>query len=100
MRFALNYGLVMPVLAAMAVTSSSFTACAQNLPAPQPIAQVITATGASPVTDPATGRHAFSRTGPDRRLFFGFVEFDWDPNASGGAPGFGPLPDPTQAANR
>jgi hypothetical protein len=26
------------------------------------------------------------------RLFFGYVEFDQDPDAPGGVPGFGPLP--------
>ncbi len=27
-------------------------------------------------------------------LFFGFLEFDWDPDAPGGVPGFGPLTSP------
>ena len=26
------------------------------------------------------------------KFFFGFLEFDWDPDAPGGVPGFGPLP--------
>ena len=26
------------------------------------------------------------------KFFFGFVEFDWDPDAPGGVPGFGPVP--------
>jgi hypothetical protein len=25
-------------------------------------------------------------------LFFGFLEYDWDPDAPGGVPGFDPLP--------
>jgi hypothetical protein len=28
-------------------------------------------------------------------LFFGYLEFDWDPDAPGGMPGFGPLNEPT-----
>jgi hypothetical protein len=102
MRFALHSGLVVAiVLAATAVTASSFTACAQDPPSPRPIAQVITSTGASPATGPAAvARRAFSRAGEDRRLFFGFLEFDWDPNTPSGVPGFGLWPDPAQAANR
>ena len=26
------------------------------------------------------------------KFFFGFLEFDWDPDAPGGVPGFGPYP--------
>jgi len=65
---------------------------AQDLPNPQPITQVTASTGASPATEPAAalGR-TFSRTGENHRLFFGFLEFDWDRNAPGGVPGFGPL---------
>ena len=29
---------------------------------------------------------------PEKKLFFGSVEFDCDPDAPGGVPGFGPLP--------
>ena len=101
MRFALDSGLVVAALAAIAVTASSFTACAQDLPNPQSTAQVMTSTGASPATDhAAAARRTVSRTGENHRLFFGFLEFDWDPNAPGGVPGFGPLPDPTQVPNR
>jgi hypothetical protein len=37
-----------------------------------------------------------ARAGGDHgsAFFFGFLEFDWDPNAPGGVPGFGPLPKP------
>jgi hypothetical protein len=34
-------------------------------------------------------------TGADSKrvpLFFGFLVFDWDPDAPGGVPGFGPMP--------
>ena len=30
----------------------------------------------------------------DGSRFFGFLEFDWDPNAPGGVPGFDPWPRP------
>lgn len=33
------------------------------------------------------------RHGPgNAKLFLGYLEFDWDPDAPGGVPGFGPLP--------
>jgi hypothetical protein len=101
-------GLVVAVLVLIAVTSS-FAVCAQDLPAQlakdlqasQPSARVITSTVASPATDPAAAvQRAASRIGENRRLFFGFLEFDWNPNAPGGVPGFSPLPDPAQIANR
>src|SRR5262245_39328765 len=28
----------------------------------------------------------------EKKLFFGYVEFDWDPDVPGGVHGFGPLP--------
>ena len=37
---------------------------------------------------------ARSPSGDTPQLFFGFLEFDWDPDAPGGVPGFGPLPSP------
>lgn len=33
-----------------------------------------------------------SETGAQVPLFFGYVEFDWDPDKSGGVAGFGPWP--------
>ena len=33
-----------------------------------------------------------SDAGAEKKFFFGFVEFDWDPDAQRGVPGFGPLP--------
>jgi hypothetical protein len=35
----------------------------------------------------------------EKKFFLGYVEFDWDPDAPGGVPGFGPLPNgPAQVA--
>lgn len=84
------------VLLAIAVTSS-FAARAQDLPAhlptPQPGAPIIAS--ADVATAPAV-----PPIGESRRLFFGFLEFDCDPDASGGVPGFGALPDSARIANR
>ena len=33
-----------------------------------------------------------SSAGVSLKFFFGFVEFDWDPDTPGGVPGFGPVP--------
>jgi hypothetical protein len=101
MRLALSSGIAMSALAAIAMNASWFTACAQDLPNPQPIAQVIAPTATSPATDSATAAgHTSPGNGENHRLFFGYVEFDWDPNAPGGVPGFGPLPDTHRVANR
>jgi hypothetical protein len=46
---------------------------------------------------PSTGGHRVApRTGV--ALFFGYVEFDHDPNTPGGVPGFGPWPQASQVA--
>ena len=47
---------------------------------------------------PARASVAARRVGPppsakaSPKLLFGYIEFDWDPDAPGGVPGFGPLP--------
>jgi hypothetical protein len=40
----------------------------------------------------AGSRASYSSAKTTSAFFFGFVEFDHDPNAPGGVPGFGPLP--------
>lgn len=41
-----------------------------------------------------------SEAKPARGFFFGYVEFDVDPDAPGGVPGFSPLPAPVETVAR
>jgi hypothetical protein len=43
-------------------------------------------------TVPARNGSHSSAANDNPKFFFGFLEFDWDPNAPGGVPGFGPWP--------
>jgi hypothetical protein len=62
------------------------------------VAVVDIKTNADALNEPARAAHARniarSPSGDvgTPHLFFGFLEFDWDMNAPGGVPGFGPLP--------
>jgi len=44
-------------------------------------------------TDSPSTSNSSGNVGATAPFFFGFLEFDWDPNAPGGVPGFGPLPE-------
>ena len=78
---------------------SSLTAAHDRVPKPpsalpaEPIR-----TGGSPAAVPklasasVSGTNAILSRGAGLKLFFGFVEFDWDPDAPGGVPGFDSWP--------
>jgi hypothetical protein len=78
---------------------SSLTAAHDRVPEPPPAfpAELIT-TGGSTAAVPKlasvslSGTSAILSRGAGLKLFFGFVEFDWDPDASGGVPGFDSWP--------
>jgi hypothetical protein len=62
------------------------------------ISAALTIDGANAASWPLPSLVTAARRGPP--LFFGYVEFDIDPDAPDGVPGFGPLPDPTARASR
>jgi len=74
---------------------SSLTAAHDRVPKPPSVfpAEPITTVG-SPTAVPkltsvsVSGPGAIPSRGAGVKLFFGFVEFDWDPDAPGGVPGF------------
>lgn len=78
---------------------SSLTAAHDRVPKPPSAlpAEPIT-TGGSLAAVPklagasVSGTSAIPSRGAGRKLFFGFVEFDWDPDAPGGVPGFDSWP--------
>jgi hypothetical protein len=78
---------------------SSLTAAHVRVPEQPPAfpAEPIT-TGGSTAAVPklagasVSGTSAIPSRGPGLKLFFGFVEFDWDPDAPGGVPGFDSWP--------
>jgi hypothetical protein len=78
---------------------SSLTAAHDRVPKPPSAfpAEPIT-TGGSTAAVPklagasVSGTSAIPSRGAGRKLFFGFVEFDWDPDAPGGVPGFDSWP--------
>src|SRR5262245_21828862 len=78
---------------------SSLAAAHDRVPKPPSVfpAEPIT-TGGSPAAVPkltrvsVSGTSAISPRGAGVKLFFGFVEFDWDPDAPGGVPGFDSWP--------
>jgi hypothetical protein len=67
-----------------------------DLNPPTRVAHVRASVGSELVPNVGVGRRAsYSSTETAPVLFFGYVEFDHDPNAPGGVPGFGPAPWPT-----
>jgi hypothetical protein len=67
-----------------------------NLNSATLVAYVPALVGLGLATDAATdGRAAQSTAEARPAFFFGFVEFDHDPNAPGGVAGFGPWPQST-----
>src|SRR5262245_45054667 len=78
---------------------SSLTAAHDRVPKPPSAfpAEPITIGGSTaavpkPAGAPVSGTSALPSRGAGLRLFFGFVEFDWDPDAPGGVPGFDSRP--------
>jgi hypothetical protein len=59
---------------------------------------VVAADAVAPVAHPAPAPADARPSPPSDRghgsRFFGFLEFDWDPDAPGGVPGFDPWPRP------
>ena len=79
---------------------SSLTAAHDRVPKPPsafPAEPITTAGGTAAVSKLAgasvSGTSALPSRGTGLKLFFGFVEFDWDPDAAGGVPGFDSWPD-------
>lgn len=78
---------------------SSLTAAHDRVPKPpSAFPAEPTMTGGSTVAVPkltsasVIGTSAIPSRGASLKLFFGFVEFDWDPDAPGGVPGFDSRP--------
>jgi hypothetical protein len=78
---------------------SSLTAAHDRVPKPPPAfpTEPITTRGSTAVIPKLasvslSGTSAIPSRGAGLKLFFGFVEFDWDPDAPGGVPGFDSWP--------
>src|SRR5262245_7384518 len=78
---------------------SSLTAAHDRVPKPPSAfpAEPITTGGSTAAVPklasaPVSGTSAIPSRGAGLKLFFGFVEFDWDPDAPGGVPGFDSWP--------
>lgn len=78
---------------------SSLTAAHDRVPEPPPAfpAEPITTGGSTAAVlklagVSVSGTSAIPSRGAGLKLFFGFVEFDWDPDAPGGVPGFDARP--------
>ena len=77
---------------------SSLTAAHDRVPKPsafpaEPITTVDSPAAVPKLTSASvSGTSAIPSRGAGRKLFFGFVEFDWDPDAPGGVPGFDAWP--------
>jgi hypothetical protein len=74
---------------------SSLTAAHDRVPKPPPAfpTEPITTRGSTAAVPKLasvslSGTSAIPSRGAGLKLFFGFVEFDWDPDAPGGVPGF------------
>jgi hypothetical protein len=78
---------------------SSLTAAHDRVPKPPPAfpTEPITTRGSTAAVPKLasvslSGTSAIPSRGAGLKLFFGFVEFDWDPDAPGGVPGFDSWP--------
>src|SRR5262245_54685027 len=78
---------------------SSLTAAHDRVPKPPSAfpAELVTTAGSTAAVPklagaPLSGTSAIPSRGAGLKLFFGFVEFDWDPDAPGGVPGFDSWP--------
>ena len=91
-------------LAVFLLTVPGAVACAAQSPVegsadlnpPTQVARVGTSVGQGLVPNLGASRRAsYSSAETTPAFFFGYVEFDHDPSAPGGVPGFGPSPQPT-----
>ena len=91
-------------VAAFLLTVTGAVACAAQSPVegvaglnpPTRVARFGTSVGPGLVPNVGAGhRSSYSSVVTTPAFFFGFVEFDHEPNAPGGVPGFGPSPQPT-----
>ena len=91
-------------VAAFLLTVTGAVACAAQSPVegvaglnpPTQVARFGTSVGPGLVPNVGASRRAsYSSAETTPSFFFGYVEFDHDPSAPGGVPGFGPSPQPT-----
>jgi hypothetical protein len=91
--------LLLAVTGALACAAQSPVEGSADLNPTTRLARVATPVSPGFAADAAADSRAFSSTGnPRPALFFGFVEFDHDPNVPGGVPGFGPWPQPAASS--
>ena len=89
-------GFLLTVTGAVACAAQSPVEGSADLNPATRAARVGASVGPGLVPNAAAGRRAsYSSAETTPAFFFGFVEFDHDPNAPGGVAGFGPWPQST-----
>jgi hypothetical protein len=88
-------GFLLTVTGAVACAAQSPVERSADLNPATRVARVGASVGPGLVPNAAARRAASSSTETTPAFFFGFVEFDHDPNAPGGVAGFGPWPQST-----